>query len=112
MKQTDWKDSTKVIMEAYGDNPKDFPYQEPKQETLEEAAKNYICKPQNNDYGDYNSFIEGAKWQQKRSYSEEDVYDLLVEWTAYQNGFPRVDEDEIPNGFMSFNRWFEQFKKK
>ena len=53
----------------------------------------------------------GAKWQAERMYSEEEVYDLLVEWTAYQNGFPRVDEDEIPNGFMSFNQWFEQFSK-
>ena len=33
-KQTDWKESTKALMEAYGDNPKDFPYEEPKQETL------------------------------------------------------------------------------
>jgi hypothetical protein len=30
-KQTDWKDSTKALMVAYGDNPKDFPYEEPKQ---------------------------------------------------------------------------------
>jgi len=35
-KQTDWKESTKLLMEAYGDDPKDFPYEEPKQETLEE----------------------------------------------------------------------------
>lgn len=27
-KPLDWKDSTKAIMEAYGDNPKDFPYEE------------------------------------------------------------------------------------
>ena len=31
-KQTDWKDSTKALMEAYGDNPNDFPYNESKQE--------------------------------------------------------------------------------
>ena len=64
------------------------------------------------DKGRWYGRIEGAKRKMKRMYSEEDVYDLLVEWTAYQNGFPRVDEDEIPNGFMSFNQWFEQFKKK
>ena len=38
-KQTDWKDSTKAIMEAYGDNPKDFLYEEPKQETPEHNSK-------------------------------------------------------------------------
>ena len=32
--QTDWKDSTKLLMEAYGDNPKDFPYEEFNQEEL------------------------------------------------------------------------------
>jgi hypothetical protein len=57
------------------------------------------------------AYFIGAKEMAKRMYSEEEVYDLLVEWTAYQNGFPRVDEDEIPNGFMSFNQWFEQFSK-
>ena len=107
MKQTDWKDSTKVIMEAYGDNPKDFPYQEPKQETLEEAAKNYICKPQNNDYGDYNSFIEGAKWQHERSYSEEEVKDMVS----------KTVEEFCVHLKDSFRKavtveWFEQIKKK
>ena len=82
-------------------------YKEEKQETtLEEKAEEY-------EYTDgIYGFKAGAKWQAKRMYSEEEVYNLLVEWTAYQNGFPRVDEDEIPNGFMSFNQWFEQFKKK
>ena len=50
--------------------------------------------------------------QQEKMYSEEEVYDLFVEWDMYQKGEPRIDEDEIPNGFMSFNQWFEQFKKK
>jgi hypothetical protein len=59
----------------------------------------------------WSGYRVGVK-SKERMYSEEEVYNLLVEWTAYQNGFPRVDEDEIPNGFMSFNQWFEQFKKK
>ena len=50
-------------------------------ETIEEAAEKYVnsfefgiahprrvCK---------NAFINGAKWQQERSYSEEEVKDLL-----------------------------------
>ena len=31
--QTDWKESTKLLMEAYGDNPKDFPYPQQKAST-------------------------------------------------------------------------------
>jgi hypothetical protein len=30
----------------------------------------------------------------------------------YKSGAILVDEDEIPNGVLSFNQWFEQFKKK
>ena len=71
---------------------------EPKQETLEEAAKNYICKPQNNDYGDYNSFIEGAKWQQERSYSEEEVLEILASYADWS--------------INDIREWFEQFKNK
>jgi hypothetical protein len=48
------------------------------------------------------------KEQVKRMYTEEEVYDLLVEWNMYQKGEPRVDEDEIPNGYMSFNEWFKK----
>ena len=47
-------------------------------------------------------FREGAKWQQERSYSEEDLRD------AFQSGFT--------NGFninsVTFEEWFEQFKNK
>jgi hypothetical protein len=123
--------------------------EEPKQETIEKAAKNYTKNEIGlGFYPDIEiAFEKGVKWQaeqdreeigllqielnhtktllqscekaleerdnqDERRYSDEEVYYLLVEWTAYQNGFPRVDEDEIPNGFMSFNQWFEQFKKK
>ena len=75
-------------------------------ETLEEAAKNYICKPQNNDYGDYNSFIEGAKWQQERSYSEEEVISLLIK-REYA-----LDLYDMANDYEDAVKWFEQFKKK
>jgi hypothetical protein len=88
---------------------------EPKQETLEnitleEVAEKYAeLSYYNRD--EVNAFVNGAKWQSKRMYSEEEMYDLFAQWIVYQEGFPRVDEDEIPNGFMSFNEWFEQFKK-
>ena len=60
----------------------------------------------------YKIIIPKEEPKQERMYSEEEVYDLFVEWDMYQKGEPRIDEDEIPNGFMSFNEWFEQFKKK
>lgn len=40
-------------------------------ETIEEAAKNYLNSGKIPN--DYRSFIEGAKWQQERSYSDEDI---------------------------------------
>lgn len=52
--------------------------EEPKQETLEEVAENeseYLA-----DYDDkemyQKGFIEGAKWQQERSYSEAEVLEF------------------------------------
>jgi hypothetical protein len=49
-----------------------------KQETLEEAAENYNLNTIN-AFGDYESFIAGAKWQQERSYSEELIQlELLI----------------------------------
>ena len=73
-----------------------------KQETLEEAAENFG----NIYYGEYTditshmtyAFKAGAKWQQERSYSEEEVLEILYKvggWTM-----PDVKE------------WFEKYKKK
>ncbi len=73
-----------------------------KKETLEEAAENY-SKITLNKSGlmsdkQVNGFIAGAKWQQERMYSEEEVLDLLYKlWEAN----PR-----------NIKEWFEQFKKK
>ena len=67
-----------------------------KQETLEEAAE---FKSHHSE-GD---FIRGGRWQQERSYSKEEVLELLVkmnEWPTTFNG-----EEEVED-------WFEQFKKK
>ena len=50
-------------------------------------------------------FIEGAKWQQERMYSEEDVMNALhsVE-LKYNRDFSKIYE--------GVKEWFEQFKKK
>ena len=81
--------------------------QERNKETLEEAAEKYLqewrllnnihlsnpihaerCK---------NDFIAGAKWQAERMYSEEELE------VAFFEGRENT---------LSFNEWFEQFKKK
>ena len=100
-KQTDWKDSTKALMEAYGDNPKDFPYEEPKQETLEEVAEKFVNNTRLKN--PKSIFCEGAKWQQERSYSEEEVLDIIE--NAFQSSL-------LTNKKISILEWFEQFKKK
>jgi hypothetical protein len=69
------------------------PLEKPKQKTLEEVAErmyreyptNPIDKPEWNYNRDINcfrkrkAFINGAKWQQERSYSEEDMLNF-AEW--------------------------------
>ena len=80
---------------------------ENKQETLEEAAERIY--PDNGFEDDLycdegkifrESWLEGAKWQQERSYSEEEVRGLLIK---FHNQCP--DRWEI-------DEWFNQNKKK
>jgi hypothetical protein len=69
-----------------------------KQQTLEEAAENYSgCEEHRMD------FIEGAKWQQERSYSEDEI-NLL-----HKSILMHLDDKEA-EGII--NQLFEQFKKK
>ena len=76
-------------------------------ETLEEAAEKYANElPEPYNYG-INSdkkkgFIEGAKWQQERLYSEEEVKQIIEATLIEYSDFVLAD---IP-------QWFEQFKKK
>lgn len=85
-----------------------------KQETLEEAAeklyREYPNNPLNKPEWHYNrdincfrkrkAFINGAKWQAERMYSEEDINKLLD--TLLQNNMCSVAGDEL----------IKQFKKK
>jgi hypothetical protein len=91
--------------------------EKPKQETLEEAAKIHLGIPIDRvideeeryytaDIGKYDSFIEGAKWQAKRMYSEEKVLELLPKFAAYT----LINADEETR--LPLKEWFEQFKKK
>jgi hypothetical protein len=74
-----------------------------KQETLEEASWKY--NPLKKLDGEFirAAFINGAKWQQERMYSEEEVIDLLQE----MNDWPTIFD-----GRIDIIEWFEQFKKK
>ena len=80
---------------------------EPKQETLEEALNRF--KEEHTVLNLYPSNILqniaefGAKWQQERSYSEEEVLDLLCARNIEFNLYEGRDEVE---------KWFKQFKKK
>jgi hypothetical protein len=112
--------------------------EEPKQETLEEAAeKRYgtlITNPKKNItvdiHGDLKiGFVEGAKsdaakdywyakWQQERSYSEEDLVQLLNFVSREYNisngigWFHTHESNEDVTSKEVLDKWFEQFKKK
>ena len=75
-----------------------------KQETLEEAAAFYgnISLPIPYGYvGSANDFINGAKWQQERMYSEEDLRNAYRWGTTVNHGTKE-----------HFTELIEQFKKK
>ena len=101
-------------------------YDEPKQETLEEVAK-IISKEHYVDRSDYwaigvDSFKRGAKWQQERSYSEEDMRNAFDSAREFNSLDGVVDVHIVlPMGgdmldlqplHFTFEQWFEQFKKK
>jgi hypothetical protein len=74
-----------------------------RKETLEEAAErlNYFVLNGRTPFN--NGFKEGAKWQQERSYSEEEVLNILYEHTVYLFGEKK---------HLLLEEWFEQFKNK
>ena len=66
-------------------------------ETLNEFAERTVRAIDNDNYKALmDLIIEGAKWQQERMYNEIDIE------IAFYEGV---------NGDLSFNEWFEQFKK-
>jgi len=92
-----------------------------KKQTLEEVTERWNEKQTTLEFGKphnapnrIKSFIEGAKWQQERSYSEEEVIELLQKALTHQ------DDGEIGSlvtvqgqiRTANFYSWFEQFKKK
>lgn len=75
-----------------------------KQETLEEAAENYAddCTLVS-DAAAYKGFIEGAKWQSERMYSEQEAYAI---WKAGKEYW------RTSGASITFEELLEQFKKK
>ena len=67
----------------------------PKQETLSEAALKYSSEPQY--FGKESGFRAGAKWQQERMYSEEEVLEIV---------------SNCDGSISQAKKWFKQFKKK
>jgi hypothetical protein len=87
-----------------------IPKEEPKQETIEEAAER-LSELQEGTYTIQHKttyqhgFIDGAKWQQqqdKNKYSEEEVIKILISYLHYLT----------TNDNRTSEEWFEQFKKK
>jgi hypothetical protein len=80
-------------------------------ETLEEVVKKYSEKEYSTPKPlaiciDFARL--GAKWMQERMYSEEEVLKLFNDWCEFdwnQDSFSGKDD-------LTFNQWFEKFKKK
>ena len=70
-------------------------------ETIEEAAERFVNNTRLKN--PKSIFCEGAKWQQERSYSEDDMR------KAFIAGFTPKITTTLND---SFNKWFEQLKKK
>jgi hypothetical protein len=95
--------------------------EESKQETLEEAAERFYpiskggsmwmpsahnCNQANKQEG----FIEGAKWQAERMYSEEEIAIAFNEGQAYSVTGKLVYGNEWVKTHKK--EWFEEVKKK
>jgi hypothetical protein len=72
------------------------------EETLEEAAQRYTEEHKWEEQDPWLDFIEGAKWQQEKMYSEEEVKQIIDATLIEYSDFVLADVPE----------WFEQFKKK
>jgi hypothetical protein len=76
-------------------------WDEPKQETLEEAV---------NAFKKTNVYTNEIKQKQERSYSEEEVFSLLTD--LVNSDFIDFTKEYGIRGWDELNKWFEQNKKK
>jgi hypothetical protein len=76
-----------------------------KKETLEEVAERYAEGKSSSSVfqeAHITDFINGAKWQAERMYSEEEVIQTIRDFKY----------DSIHIGDMNPEKWFKQFKNK
>ena len=79
--------------------------EEPKQETLEDAAERTYQKGLQDDIdlSFYDGVRLGSKWQIERMYSEDEVLNLLIDMNSWPTTF---------EGKEDITEWFEQSKTK
>ena len=93
-----------------------IPQSEQKEETVEEAAERIFTPAYTNYKVRRQGFIEGAKWQKERMYSEEDMFAFL-DWSKSSN--QEKLEYELKcllsgttiDSKILFSKWFKQIKK-
>jgi hypothetical protein len=88
-----------------------------KKETLEDAAERNHNEQRLNTYTPYSfydAFKDGAKWMEKRTYSEDEVRELLIKALTHNDynlcGSLATRDWEIRTA--NFGVWFEENKKK
>jgi hypothetical protein len=79
-----------------------------KQETLEEFIQRQLSlgKYQDQESAIKYSILAGAKWQQERMYSEEEVIKILIEYD-----YSKINDGKL-NSVGMIKEWFKQFKNK
>jgi hypothetical protein len=84
-----------------------------KEETLEDAAENHhntFTKDLSYAETRRESFIEGAKWQQERMYSEEDMINFAHFYFKEEFNLAMMEINKTTKELLS--EWFERNKKK
>jgi hypothetical protein len=76
-----------------------------KQETLEEAARDYIKGDDLSTFSQRSFFIAGAKWQSERMYSDEEITKIAYDYVLYND----IKRQWVIEGMKLYR---EQFKKK
>lgn len=88
----------------------------PKQETVDEAAKNiyidfnpYLLGVNIGNWLTKEAFKKGAKWQQEQMYSEEDLISFAHFY--FQEEFNSTMQNSNKSTDEILQEWFNQFKK-
>ena len=83
-----------------------------KQETLEEAAQRYTEEHKWEEQDPWLDFIEGAKWQQERMYSDEEVDKLISDFKHdLRESTSNYVKQNCEGAIFGLER-LKQFKKK